>query len=172
MTHATSSTDFELLPSKHRRVDKSVKHRILYLFSGPHRPQDGFEAFCKQLGVTCDCIDIEYDESHDLLDEDFWTRLERRLDDYDGYLISPPCSTFTAARSRGDGGPEPLRSTTGAERYGLKGLTPEQRAQAREGTILALRGRAVAWKATKMSKPWLFVGTAALEDRQDLYVHA
>ena len=74
---------------------------------------------------------------HNLLDQDSWNRLEQKLDAYDGYLMSPPCSTFTAARCQHDGGPKPLRGITGSDRYGCKDLGPEQKTQVRKGTILA-----------------------------------
>lgn len=77
--------------------------------------------------MDCDYVDIEYNEDHNLLDEDFWNSVESRLHLYDGYFISPPCSTFTAARSQHDGGPAPLRGTEGADRYGTAGLTPIRR---------------------------------------------
>lgn len=95
--------------------------RILYLFSGPHRPDDGLTKFLQELGAECVCVDKEFNNDHDLLDQNFWENCKEEFEEYDGFMISPPCSTFTPAR-RGNGGPKPLRGTHGADRYGLKGL--------------------------------------------------
>lgn len=73
--------------------------KILYLFSGPKRGLDSVESFCKKYDMTCECIDIEYNPEHDLLCQDVWNALLRRIDDFDAYLLSPPCSSFTMARS-------------------------------------------------------------------------
>ena len=51
--------------------------RILYLFSGPVKSDRGFKKQCENLGMECTCIDIEYDSSHNLLDQDFWESLEQ-----------------------------------------------------------------------------------------------
>jgi len=135
--------------------DICKEFKILYLFSGPPRKTDGFEKFCRDLGMRCTCIDIEYNLEHDLLDQDFWERLELDLDNYDAFLLSPPCSTFTPARSSGGRGPKPLRGTRGRDRYGLKGLTVEDKNKVKEGTLLALRANKTARHAQSSSKPWL-----------------
>eukprot|EP00972_Heterocapsa_arctica_P076000 11209154-Heterocapsa_arctica.AAC.1 len=54
-------------------------------------------------------------------------------------LWSPPCSTFSAARSLGGFGPAPLRSHSGPDRYGYKSLRPREKEEVRLGTLLALR---------------------------------
>ena len=131
------------------------KYKVLYLFSGPRRQEDGFERQCQNLGIECTCIDIEYDASHNLLDQAAWERIEKDLPDYDGFLITPPCSTFTAARSAGGKGPKPLRGIQGKDRYGLKTLKPHQKEKVKEGTLLALRGHGVAKFAQANSKPWI-----------------
>lgn len=131
------------------------KYKVLYLFSGPRRQEDGFERQCQNLGIECTCIDIEYDASHNLLDQAVWERIEKDLPDYDGFLITPPCSTFTAARSAGGKGPKPLRGIQGKDRYGLKTLKPHQKEKVKEGTLLALRGHGVAKFAQANSKPWI-----------------
>ena len=170
--HDSTDTALNLPPSKHGRVGETNREhrRILYLFSGPRRPDDGFEKFCRDRGVTCDCIDIEYDESHNLLDQTFWEQLEQKLDQYDGFLISPPCSTFTAARNPHDGGPKPLRGTTGADRYGCKGLDADDKTKVREGTILALRGRTVACRATTLGRPWILEQPHWRKDKTSMFM--
>lgn len=135
--------------------DACKEFRILYLFSGPPRKTDGFEKFCGDLGMHCTCIDIEYNPEHDLLDQDFWESLESDLENYDGFLLSPPCSTFTPARASGGRGPKPLRGTQGRDRYGLKGLTVEDKNKVKEGTLLPLRANKTARHAHYASKPWI-----------------
>lgn len=135
--------------------DACKEFRILYLFSGPPRKTDGFEKFCGDLGMHCTCMDIEYNPEHDLLDQDFWESLEPDLENYDGFLLSPPCSTFTPARSSGGRGPKPLRGTQGRDRYGLKGLTVEDKNKVKEGTLLSLRANKTARHAHYASKPWI-----------------
>ena len=46
------------------------KGKMLYLFSGPLRPADGFDLYCRQLGFQCQCVDTEISPSHNLLDVD------------------------------------------------------------------------------------------------------
>eukprot|EP00435_Cladocopium_sp_Y103_P060722 s646_g22.t1 len=135
-------------------VKRSVQFRVLYLFSGPKREEDGFEKFCNELGMECTCIDIEYNDRHDLLCQDFWESLQNDLDSYDAYLMSPPCSTFSMAR-RGKGGPAPLRGTSGKDRYGLRNLAVEDKIKVKEGTLLARRAHKAAERAQLNRKPWI-----------------
>lgn len=86
--------------------DPSTRGKILYLYSGPKRDKDGFSAFCKENLLMCDYVDKEFDQAHNLLDEQVWDDLYATLSDYDGYLRSPPCSTFTAARMKAMVGPD------------------------------------------------------------------
>ena len=128
--------------------------RILYLYSGPHRPDDGLTKYLQELGAECVCVDKEFNNEHDLLDQQFWEDCRDSFCEYDGFLISPPCSTFTPAR-RGQGGPKPLRGINGADRYGLKGLGPREKKQVTEGTILALRAENTATYAQTSGRWWI-----------------
>eukprot|EP00435_Cladocopium_sp_Y103_P022772 s4904_g5.t1 len=112
--------------------------RILYLYSGPHRPNDGVAFYARELGSDCTYVDKEFDDSHDLLNQAFWETLKKTFREYDSALLSPPCSSFTAAR-RGHGGPRPLRGIEGRDRYGLKGLAPHEKKLVTDGTVLAIR---------------------------------
>eukprot|EP00435_Cladocopium_sp_Y103_P050888 s1251_g15.t1 len=112
--------------------------RILYLYSGPPRPDDGLGLYAKELGADCTYVDKEFDQKHDLLDQTFWEDLKKDFGNYDSTLLSPPCSSFTPARS-GRGGPGPLRGVAGKDRYGLKGLAPSDKKKVTEGTVLAVR---------------------------------
>eukprot|EP00435_Cladocopium_sp_Y103_P048483 s2113_g14.t1 len=116
--------------------------RTLYLYSGPCRPDDGLAKFVQELGSECVCVDKEFNNDHDLLNQNFWEECEEDFDNYDSFLASPPCSTFTPAR-RGKGGPQPLRGVQGADRYGLKNLNQEEKKQVTEGNVLALRSEEI-----------------------------
>ena len=71
--------------------------RILYLYSGPQRPDDGLATCAKKLGADCTCVDREFDQEHDLLSQAFWEETKQTFSGYDSTLLSPPCSSFTPA---------------------------------------------------------------------------
>ena len=128
--------------------------RILYLFAGPRRPGDFGEA-CEELGAEAICYDKE--TGQDLLDDVLWDEVTGRIDgdDADGGLMSPPCSTFSEARS-GQGGPCALRGPEPPEIYGLPDLWPEDKEKVRIGTALALRSADAAHRFQAKGLPWLF----------------
>ena len=151
-----STTAMEPLRNKiEGSVDDRVQYRVLYLFSGPRRPGDGFEQACMELGMKCTCVDVEYNPKQDLLCQDYWESLQNEMDQYDAYLMSPPCCTFSIARSGKGDGPGPLRGTTGTDRYGLKHLTAEEKTKVREGTLLSRRAHSTASRAQLHEKPWI-----------------
>lgn len=145
------------LNSNNADVNKSScpGRKVLYLYSGPQRDDDGFGTFCKTNSLMCDYVDKEYNDAHDLLDQQTWDTLHSKLQDYDAYLLSPPCSTFTAARNDMDGGPRALRTPSGPERYGRYDATPQEKLRVREGTLLALRAHSAAEVAQNQHKPWI-----------------
>ena len=116
---------------------------MLYLYSGPHRPDDGLAKFVDELGAECVCVDKEFNNDHDLLNQNFSEKCRDDFWKYDSFLISPPWSTFTPAR-RGQDGPRPLRGTEGMDVYGLKDLSPNEKKQVTEGNVLALRAENIA----------------------------
>ena len=125
------------------------------MYSGPLRKVGGFGSFCESNDIACDYVDKEYNDAHDLLDQQTWEDIEATLPQYDGFLMSPPCSTFTPARNGHDGGPGPLRTTEGPERYGRKNVTPHEKERVRQGTLLAKRAHVAAEHATREDKPWI-----------------
>ncbi len=128
---------------------------IAYLFSGPERSHDGFATQVKSLGGTCVCFDKEISDSHDMLDQHGMERIDAETSDCAGYLLSPPCCTFSPAINANDGGPQPLRSTVGSEIYGFKDLRPVDKEKVREGNVLALRACSKAVKADDAGKPFI-----------------
>lgn len=132
-----------------------LERKVLYLYSGPSRNEDGFGTYCLKNSLKCDYVDKEYNDAHDVLDQHTWETVFARVPSYDAYLLSPPCSTFTAARNDHDGGPRSLRTSHGPERYGRYDATPQEKQRVREGTLLAMRARDTAKEAQKQKKPWI-----------------
>ena len=130
-------------------------NRVLYLFSGPERPDDGVGYFLAKRDIACRGLDTEISADHDLLDQANWDRLWAELDDYDGRLMSLPCGTFSAARKPDDGGPAPLRSFDGPGCYGLQNLRPEEKEKVRVGNVLAIRSSRVCRRSHVTKKPWM-----------------
>ena len=124
------------------------------MFSGPKREVDGFGTFCEANGFACKYVDKEFDGT-DLVDLQTWSELEATLPEFDGYLLSPPCSTFAPARRDGDGGPRPLRTPQGPERYGRKDLRAHEKEKVKVGTLLAKRAHDTATHAHLEDKPWV-----------------
>ena len=58
---------------------------------------------------------------------------------WDQILAGPPCRTVSLARHRGDGGPRPLRSRDGEQRWGLSWNTSVQPAMVDGDSLLWLR---------------------------------
>ena len=106
------------------RVEGAVRPRVLYLFSGPERPGSLRDALLKH-GLQCINLNIEAIPSTDLLDDQVWRDVEAGLRSgvYCAVFMSPPCSTFSAARD-GVSGPSPLRDAEGPGLYGLADLDP------------------------------------------------
>ena len=128
--------------------------QVLYLYSGPHRPNDGLARYLRDMGADCVCVDREFNESHVLLDQTFWEMCKADFDKYDSWMSSPPCSSFTPAR-RGQGGPEPLRGVQGPERYGLRNLRPEDKKKVVEGNVLAIRASEASGYAHCHGRWWI-----------------
>ena len=103
--------------------------KIMYLFSGKCGRAGGFDAEVRKLGLDVELIDVEICETHDLCDDVVFEKLRSRLlaGEFAAVLMSPPCSTFSRARSRANwsGGPAPLRGSEGPALYGLPGLQPD-----------------------------------------------
>ena len=74
---------------------------------------------------------------------------------YDAALMALPCSTFARSRGVCDGGPKPLRGCGASDIYGLSDLSFPDKDKVRTGTILALRGEALARTCTGMDIPWI-----------------
>ena len=115
--------------------------RLLSLFHGFHRPDDGLEHFATRFGVTIDRFDTEISSSHDLADESVWQPILDAITEgtYDGGGGGPPCSTFSAGRVAHDGGPGPLRGDWPPDLYGLSHISQSELEGVKLGTLLAVR---------------------------------
>ena len=138
--------------------------RYLHLFSGPHDRSDGFRSFLRrEHDLECQDVDSVNADAHtaetsDLLRDDLWERLRASLDAGEllGILAGPPCSTFSRARNRRDGGPRPLRSK--AEPYGLgkASLEPHEVDALRKANYMALRTVSLCLRAGDHGGPLLY----------------
>jgi len=141
--------------------------KVLYFFSGPRRAGD-FGAACKALQAVAVLVDTELDEpGMDLLDESNFERYMAmvRNREFDAALMAMPCSTFSGGRIVGDGGPPPLRGCSERDIYGLPNLSLADKEKVRIGTVLALRGAALAKECNAMGIPWLAETPRQVEDK-------
>ena len=130
---------------------------VLYLYSGPRRPGD-FSSACESFGAEASLVDTELDEPlMDLLDEAIFSIYIMAITNkkYQAVMMSMPCSSFSSSRSFDDGGPRPLRGVSPTDIYGLPDLSIADKETVRVGTILVLRGAAVAKLCVETGIPWI-----------------
>ena len=132
---------------------------LFYGFSGPAEKDNGFEVWARRAGAACGlCVTVhmaDIENGIDLADDVAWKDLAVRLaTDFDGSLWSPPCSTFSAARTR-PGGPPLLCGHCGKDLYGLPSLRPSDKEKVRVGTLLALRAAQGIDVQKRAGKPWI-----------------
>ena len=80
---------------------RSARRRLLYIFSGPARPHDGFAALAADVGFDTTQIDLEQGgAAHDMRLPANRARvlLDLRAGEYCGVLVATPCTTFAIAR--------------------------------------------------------------------------
>ena len=148
--------------------NQGTRRRLLYLFSGPERP-DSIRHFCSQLGWDVDEIDIEATPPTDLLDCDRWESILSRVESghYDAGLGSPPCCSFSAARSEVSG-PRPLRMAEGDGLFGRKDLTQSEFEDVKVGNILADRTAVCMDWFNSNHKPWIVEQPAPREGQPSM----
>jgi len=130
--------------------------KVLHYSSGPRRVGDFAEA-SDELGAVAKSVDIEIDGTcMDLLDEavagKYWEEIRSKSSD--ATLMSMLSSTFSGVGTD-DGGPAPLRGAEGKDIYGFPGLSLKDRERVSSGTILALRGTAIAKACLQADIPCL-----------------
>ena len=130
---------------------------VLHLFSGPENRVDGFAAYVRAKGWTCDEYDIVNGPHQDLTSDHVWQEVMQNIHKgkYQSILIlaGPPCNTFSNARKAGEAGPQPLRGACVPERYGLKDLRMEDKEKVKTGTLLACRAAEAATAMSQQKKP-------------------
>lgn len=122
--------------------------KILLLFSGPRCTSGNLASLLETAGFEVVDFDTANGPQFDLVDDLVWEPLRRRIEDDEflALVASPPCGTFSRARLM-PGGPPPLRGTVGTDRYGLRGLKPQQTEVVRMHNLLAVR---TAWAMSAM----------------------
>ena len=145
---------------------------FVHLFSGPEHRADGLAAALGVSGHRCWEYDIVNGDHQNLADEEVWTSVLQKLTSCSGAVCGPPCSTFSRARRNRPGeqrGPRPVRGPTGADRYGLPGLTPAEKEQVRIGTLLGLRALEAAQLLHGRGAPWVVEQPLAKEGEISLF---
>ena len=118
--------------------------KVLYLYSGPARYEDAV-ALGRVLGLEVLPMDVLRSLTHDLADQHIWDDVVRlaKPGRFDGFLMSPPCLTYSIVMSK-PGGPPPLRGESPPEIFGFSHLNAKEREQVRLGTLIAERGADIA----------------------------
>ena len=111
---------------------------VVHLFSGPD--QKWWKSHLEGGGRSVVCVDRDADPAQDLLADGVASFLAEMCMSgvVDALLGGPPCRTVSRARFR-QPGPPPLRARYGPERFGLSGLTHDQRELAIGDGVLWLR---------------------------------
>lgn len=143
---------------------------LLYLYAGPYRT-DSVCRYMHELGWDCQEVDIEARSQDDLLDDDTWTGILQKIRQgcYDGLLASPPCGTFSMARSDFDGGPKKLRGPTMPDLMGYRDLDPASKLEVKTGNILADRAAEAAEMFAEDAKPWCIEQPARREGNPSMF---
>ncbi len=128
----------------------------LYLFSGFAGKPEGLDSLLAQEGWGCEMVDIENGRQFDLAEDAVFEGWLRRIRDreFSALFMSPPCSTFSAARSMPGSGPRPLRGEHPPDLFGFAWLRGREKEQARLGTLLATRAAIAARLALDLGLPW------------------
>ena len=144
--------------------------KLLFLYSGPPREFDA-EMLGRHLGAIVHLVDVLQHSSHDLADHHVWEDIIVAIQSgfYDGIFMSPPCSTFSAARGY-PGGPPPLRGPEPPDIYGLPNLDVASKDKVRQGTLHALRAAHAARTADAAGIPWAIESPRIRQGRPSVFV--
>ena len=121
---------------RQRKRIMEANTRILHLFSG-----ESSRCWMDVENENLVVVNVELERGQNLLDDQLfgWLELLAREGLWDQILAGPPCRTVSLARHRGDGGPRPLRSRDGEQRWGLSWNTGMQQAMVDGDSLLWLR---------------------------------
>ena len=127
-----------------RRRFKKAKGIVLNLFSGPDQAW-----WSKRMPHDIEVVNVDLLRGQDLLDSAVWHFLLQfvRSGRVVAVLAGPPCRTVSAARYRSDGGPRPVRSRHGLQRFGLDTNTMMEQQLADTDSQLWLRTLLLMYEA-------------------------
>ena len=127
-----------------RRRFKKAKGNVLNLFSGPDQAW-----WSKRMPHDVEVVNVDLLRGQDLLDSAVWHFLLQfvRSGRVVAVLAGPPCRTVSAARYRSDGGPRPVRSRHGLQRFGLDTNTMMEQQLADTDSQLWLRTLLLMYEA-------------------------
>eukprot|EP00971_Amphidinium_carterae_P349547 6491072-Amphidinium_carterae.1 len=147
----------EAAHGQHEASETRATRVIHYYFSGPASKPTGIESYFAARGLGCVMVDIVNGAEFDLACAETWRLYEGLLmsGGVCGCILSPPCSTFSAARGL-PGGPKQLRGIAGAEVYGFKTLAGPDKAKVSLGNLLALRSATIMRICLKKGVPFVF----------------
>ena len=119
-----------------RRRIREAGTRVLHIFSGV-KTQAWTKLENESLAVVC----VEIEKGTNFLDDNLFAYLLDMAKEglWDLILAGPPCRTISLQRYREDNGPRPLRSRTGAGRFGLSWNSMRQQEQCDTDSLLWLR---------------------------------
>ena len=127
-----------------QRRFKKAKGIVLNLFSGPDQAW-----WSKRMPHDIEVVNVDLLRGQDLLDSAVWHFLLQfvRSGRVVAVLAGPPCRTVSAARYRSDGGPRPVRSRHGLQRFGLDTNTMMEQQLADTDSQLWLRTLLLMYEA-------------------------
>ena len=127
-----------------RRRFKKAKGIVLNLFSGPDQAW-----WSKRMPHDIEVVNVDLLRGQDFLDSAVWHFLLQfvRSGRVVAVLAGPPCRTVSAARYRSDGGPRPVRSRHGLQRFGLDTNTMMEQQLADTDSQLWLRTLLLMYEA-------------------------
>ena len=162
-------------PHQQECMDLPAVH-IFYGCSGPACKVDGFAAWASLVGYVLGfrvlVTEADILNSIDLADDTTWNAHARDLGangKYSGSIFSPPCETYSRARSDTDGGPRILRGPLMPDLLGLPDLTIKEKEQVRLGTLLAIRTAHGIRCQNDGGRPWLLENPPEEEGHPSLF---
>ena len=141
-----------------RRKWRDSRSLILHLFSGPK--EGWWKQELEHSGRSMICVDTVLHEDQNLLRDSVFDYIGELCDggSIDAMLLGPPCRTLSRMRYNGGGGPPPLRSRYGEERFGFKNLDEFWRNRVIDDSVLWMRSLWLMVRAKRARlRPVLFV---------------
>ena len=155
-----------------KRGTETDGRRILHLFSGPPRRDDGLAAYARKKGIATDEIDtLVHKRRGNLLCDEVFNSIMRRIRDgeYIAAVIGTPCTTFSVNRIRGENeegtGASQIRAR-GQNRRGLPDLLEQEQREADNANILVERSAEIAKAITEQNGVYIIENPVDRGDRK------